>query len=53
MVDPDPDTRAALAKVAAATAQASHPVYVTVSNKAEGSAPLTVQWLAQEIRTRL
>ena len=53
MVDPDPDTRAALAKVAAATAQAGHPVYVTVSNKAEGSAPLTVQLLAEAIRARL
>ena len=53
MVDPDPDTRAALAKVATATAQAGHPVYLTVSNKAEGSAPRTVQLLAEEIRSRL
>ncbi|MCS4511865.1 DUF72 domain-containing protein [Xylophilus ampelinus] len=53
MVDPDPDTRAALAKVAAATALAGHPVYVTVSNKAEGSAPQTVRLLAQAIRDRL
>ena len=52
MVDPDPETRAALAKVAVATARAGHPVYVTVSNKAEGSAPRTVQLLAEEIRSR-
>lgn len=53
MVDPDPDTRAALAKVAAATALAGHPVYVTISNKAEGSAPQTVRLLAEAIRDRL
>ena len=46
MVDPDPDTRGALVKVMAATAAAGHNVYVTVNNKAEGSAPLSVLALA-------
>jgi uncharacterized protein YecE (DUF72 family) len=49
LVDPDLETRAALARVAAATARARHPVYVTINNKAEGSAPLSVQALAQAI----
>lgn len=46
LVDPDPDTRAGLARVMAATAAAGHKVYVTVNNKAEGSAPLSVMALA-------
>jgi uncharacterized protein YecE (DUF72 family) len=49
LVDVDPHTRSTLARVAAATASASHPVYITISNKAEGSAPLTVAGLAAEI----
>lgn len=49
LVDPDPDTRAALAKVMAGTAGAGHHVYVTLSNKAEGSAPLSVAALAQAV----
>lgn len=46
LVDPDPATRAVLAKVMSATAAAGHNVYVTINNKAEGSAPLSVQALA-------
>lgn len=49
LVDPDPATRAVLAKVAAATAAAGQPVYVTINNKAEGSAPCSVVALAEEI----
>lgn len=52
LVDPDPDTRQALARVMAATAAAGWPVYVTINNKAEGSAPLSVAELAQAVRER-
>jgi uncharacterized protein YecE (DUF72 family) len=47
--DPEPATRRTLAKVIAATAGAALPVYVTINNKAEGSAPLSVLELASEI----
>lgn len=46
---PDPATRATLAKVIAATTGAGLPVYVTVNNKAEGSAPLSVVELAKAV----
>ncbi|MGC3983879.1 MAG: DUF72 domain-containing protein [Pseudorhodoferax sp.] len=46
LVDPDPETRAALARVARATTAAGHHAYLTIGNKAEGSAPLTVQAMA-------
>ena len=49
LVDPDPQTRATLARVMAATADAGLPVYVTLGNKAEGSAPLSVVELAQAV----
>nr|MBF0682230.1 DUF72 domain-containing protein [Pseudomonas sp.] len=45
----DPHMRAELAKLAAVFAKAGQPVYITVSNTAEGSAPLSVQALAREI----
>lgn len=44
---PDPPTRAALARVALATARAGQPVWVTVNNKAEGCAPASVLALAE------
>lgn len=47
--DPDPVTRAALARVIAATTGAGLPVYVTVNNKAERSAPLSVIELAKAV----
>lgn len=50
MIDPDPETRAALTRVIAGTAAAGHNVFVTLSNKAEGSAPLSVIELARAIR---
>lgn len=48
--DPDPDTRAALTRVIAGTVGAGQPAYVTVNNKAEGSAPLSIRALAKAIR---
>ena len=49
LVDEDPETRAALARVINATTQAGYPAYVTLSNKAEGCAPLSVVALAREV----
>lgn len=49
MLDPDPETRAELARVIRGTAGAGQDVFVTISNKAEGSAPLSVRALAQAI----
>ena len=49
LVDPDPALRATLARVVAGTTGAGFPAYVTVNNKAEGSAPLSVRALAQEL----
>jgi uncharacterized protein YecE (DUF72 family) len=53
LVDPDPATRAVLAKVAAATAAAGLPAIITINNKAEGSAPLSVLELGRAIAARL
>ena len=50
IVDPDPETRAALVRVIAGTANAGQNVFVTLSNKAEGSAPLSVIELARAIQ---
>lgn len=49
MIDPDVETRTKLAKVIAGTAGAGQNVYVSVSNKAEGSAPLSIIELAKTI----
>ena len=49
LVDPDPTTRAELARVMRATAAAGQPVLLSINNKAEGSAPLSVIELAREI----
>jgi len=51
IIDPDPETRAALVRVIAGTAQAGQNVFVTLSNKAEGSAPLSVIELARALQT--
>lgn len=51
IVDPDPETRAALLRVIAGTAGAGQPVYVTLSNKAEGCAPLSIIELARALRS--
>ena len=52
LVDPDPDTRATLARVIAGTTAAGQPAYVTINNKAEGSAPLSVLALAEALAPR-
>lgn len=49
LVDPDPDTRAVLARVIKGTTGAGYPAYVTLGNKAEGSAPLSVAALASAV----
>ena len=49
LVDPDPETRSTLARVIVGTTGAGYPAYVTIDNKAEGSAPLSVIALATEI----
>lgn len=47
LVDPDPETRETLARVMAGTVKGGHNAYVTINNKAEGSAPLSVLALAR------
>lgn len=47
--DADPDTRATLARVIRATTGAGLPAYVSISNKAEGCAPLSVAALADAV----
>ncbi len=49
LVDPDPGTREALARIIRGTAGAGFPVYVSANNKAEGCAPLSVLELARAI----
>lgn len=49
LVDPDPATRRALAGLCRDAASRGAPCFVTVNNKAEGSAPLSVIELAREI----
>ena len=49
LVDPDPQTREVLARVIAATTAAGLHAFVTINNKAEGSAPLSVRELAQAL----
>ena len=51
MQDPDIETRNALARVIAGTIGAGQNAYVTLSNKAEGSAPLSVIELARTVHT--
>ncbi|MFY9513543.1 MAG: DUF72 domain-containing protein [Rubrivivax sp.] len=46
---PDPATREALARVMAGTLKAGRRVFVTINNKAEGSAPLSVIALAEAL----
>jgi uncharacterized protein YecE (DUF72 family) len=49
LVDEDPETRRVLARMAVATVQAGRKVWIAANNKAEGSAPLSLLKLAQEI----
>jgi uncharacterized protein YecE (DUF72 family) len=49
LVDEDPETRRTLARMAAAAFKAKRRVWITANNKAEGSAPLSLAKLAEEI----
>lgn len=49
LVDPDPETRDAVARLCTAALALGKPAFVVANNKAEGSAPLTVLRLAERI----
>lgn len=49
ILDPDPETCMALARVVAGTVGRGQNAFVTISNHAEGSAPQTVKTLAQTV----
>ncbi|CAG9175227.1 hypothetical protein LMG23992_02901 [Cupriavidus laharis] len=53
LVDEDPETRDAIADLVARTLRAGQSATVIISNKAEGSAPLTCVRLAEAIAARL
>jgi uncharacterized protein YecE (DUF72 family) len=53
LVDEDVATRAVLSRVIAGTLKGGKGVLVTINNKAEGSAPLSVAKLAQAVAERL
>jgi len=53
LVDEDPQTRGVLARMAGATFKAKRRVWITANNKAEGSAPLSLLKLAEEIAGQL
>lgn len=53
IVDEDVETRRILARMAATAFKAGRKVWITVNNKAEGSAPLSILKLAEEISTAL
>ncbi len=52
-VAPDPATRDVLARLIAATVKKGMPSFVTINNKAEGCAPLSVQALAGQVAALL
>ena len=52
LVEEDPTSRAALARLAHAAAAADRDVFITINNKAEGSAPWSVRKLAAAIAGR-
>jgi uncharacterized protein YecE (DUF72 family) len=49
LVDEDLDSRASLAAACLRAVEASHPAFVIVNNKAEGSAPLSIEKLAAHV----
>ena len=53
LVEEDEPTRAAIAELAARATEAGREVFVTINNKAEGSAPLSVLRLAEAIVARI
>ncbi|ATB34558.1 DUF72 domain-containing protein [Melittangium boletus] len=52
LVDEDVRTRDALARVSAAALNLGRPVFITLNNKAEGSAPLSAVQLARSVMSR-
>jgi uncharacterized protein YecE (DUF72 family) len=52
LVDEDVRTREALARVATAALNLGRPVFITLNNKAEGSAPLSAVLLARSVMSR-
>jgi uncharacterized protein YecE (DUF72 family) len=50
LMEEDLPSRTALARLARTASMADRDVFITVNNKAEGSAPLSVQRLAEQIR---
>ncbi len=53
LVDEDPESRRILARMAARAFKAGRKVWITANNKAEGSAPLSLLKLAEEIASQL
>jgi len=53
LVDEDSETRRILARMAGDAFRAKHKVWITANNKAEGSAPLSLLKLAEEIAQNL
>jgi uncharacterized protein YecE (DUF72 family) len=53
LVDEDPESRRILARLAARAFKARRKVWITANNKAEGSAPLSLLKLAEEIASHL
>lgn len=53
MVDPDPQTRAEIATLLGQALRSRHEALVIINNKAEGSAPLSVEALAREFASQL
>ena len=53
LVDEDPETRRILARMAQRALKAGRRVWITANNKAEGSAPLSLVKLAEEIASGL
>src|SRR5579883_1646232 len=53
LVDEDPETRRTLARMAAKAFKAGRKVWITANNKAEGSAPLSLVKLAEEVANNL
>lgn len=52
LVDEDLDSRAGLAAACLRAVEANHPAFVIINNKAEGSAPLSIEKLAAHIVNR-
>jgi uncharacterized protein YecE (DUF72 family) len=49
LIDEDLDSRASIAAACLAAVEANHPAFVIINNKAEGSAPLSIEKLAASI----